>query len=391
MTRGRAVAASRIAGGVIRSKRMTLGRPSGDGWSRRALLASCSLLRLPAASPRGAVFPSEISRYRDPSTDFEVARLTDPAHSSYLPDYYCTFISRKRDLLIYASDRAGSLQAFRMDVGSGQNRQLTEAVDLDAATLRLLPDGKHFAYFDGRSLRRASLRDFRSRLLYEIPEGYHRGEGFSISANGKHATLVETAGERSRIRLLDLRRRKAFTVIETEGFLRHPAPRPKRTGILYRGPEGALWTVSYDGDKKLRLRTAPGRIGQAIWSRSGDSVLYLSYPAGRAKPNELRELSADTSQDRLIAKTSRFVHFGSNRNASVFVGASGGGATPHILLLVRAGGRELTLCEHRASDAARVRPMFSPDSRRIYFQSDRDGKSSIYTMIVEAFVEATGQ
>ena len=51
--------------------------------------------------------------------------------------------------------------------------------------------------------------------------------------------------------------------------------------------------------------------------------------------------------------------------------------------------RELTLAEHRASDAHMVAPIFAPNSQRIFFGSDRDGKPAIYTMSVEKFVEET--
>ena len=51
--------------------------------------------------------------------------------------------------------------------------------------------------------------------------------------------------------------------------------------------------------------------------------------------------------------------------------------------------RELTLCEHRASDPRITAPMFSPNSQRIFFQSDRDGKLAIYAMTVDRLVEAT--
>jgi oligogalacturonide lyase len=36
-----------------------------------------------------------------------------------------------------------------------------------------------------------------------------------------------------------------------------------------------------------------------------------------------------------------------------------------------------------------VAPIFSPNSQRIFFQSDRDGKMAIYAMTVDRLVEAT--
>ncbi len=83
------------------------------------------------------------------------------------------------------------------------------------------------------------------------------------------------------------------------------------------------------------------------------------------------------------------MHFGRNGDASVFIGASGSKASPHVLLLLRVTRREFTLAEHRASDPAMVAPIFAPASQRIFFTSDRHGKPALYTMSVERFVEET--
>jgi oligogalacturonide lyase len=60
-----------------------------------------------------------------------------------------------------------------------------------------------------------------------------------------------------------------------------------------------------------------------------------------------------------------------------------------VLLLLRVARREFTLCEHKASDAALVQPIFSPDSQSVFFQSDREGKPAIYRVRVEKLVEET--
>ena len=73
----------------------------------------------------------------------------------------------------------------------------------------------------------------------------------------------------------------------------------------------------------------------------------------------------------------------------MFVGASGSKASPYVLLLVRAVQRELTLCEHRASDPAIVSPIFSPNSQNVFFSSDQHGKPAIYRIAVDKLVEAT--
>jgi oligogalacturonide lyase len=91
----------------------------------------------------------------------------------------------------------------------------------------------------------------------------------------------------------------------------------------------------------------------------------------------------------LLAPTSQFASFSANADGSVIVGASGSKAQPFVLLLVRSVKRELTICEHRASNAASVRPRFTPDSQRVYYQSDREGKPAVYGMAVDKLVEKT--
>jgi oligogalacturonide lyase len=49
----------------------------------------------------------------------------------------------------------------------------------------------------------------------------------------------------------------------------------------------------------------------------------------------------------------------------------------------------MTLCEHHATQPETVQPVFSPNSRRVYFQSDRDGKPALYAVNVESLVEPT--
>jgi len=73
------------------------------------------------------------------------------------------------------------------------------------------------------------------------------------------------------------------------------------------------------------------------------------------------------------------------------VGASRNAASPTVLLLLRLTRRELTVCEHKASRPEMVAPRFAPDSQRLYFESDRDGKPAIYCVHVERFVEKTDE
>jgi oligogalacturonide lyase len=165
--------------------------------------------------------------------------------------------------------------------------------------------------------------------------------------------------------------------------------RPRHAQILYR-TGSQLWLVNNDGSGKRELKIEPGQSGGAIWIPSGRTLLYLHIPEGPKELITLREYSPDEGTDKLLAKTSQFISASPNADASVFTGASRSRASAYVLILLRVARRELTLCEHRASDPAIVHPVFSPDSQNILFVSDRHGKPAIYEVRVNRFVEETG-
>ena len=339
---------------------------------------------MPLLAQKGRLFPSEILRYSDPSTEFDVYRLTSPGVSSYLPAAYQKAIARRGAFLLYSSDRTGTLQLFRLDLKTGESRQLSDAVALDRESVSLLPGERACCYFDGPILRLGLAAE---REVYRVPDGWERTSGFAVTDDGTHAVFAEKQGNKSRLRRVSFGPKvPPATVLETSGEITVPLPRPKRAQILYR-KDNALWLVNLDGQQNRRLKTESA--AQVVWSPSGRTIVYLHIPPDAAELNSLREATPDENADQLLAKTSQFAAFGENGDASVFVGASRNKASQSILLLLRVTRREFTLCEHKSSDPASVSPIFSPDSQSVFFQSDRDGSPAIYRIRVEKLVEET--
>jgi oligogalacturonide lyase len=348
-------------------------------WSRRAFLSA-----LPAiARPQSVA--SELTRYRDPATEFELTRLTDPALSScYLPHPPRRAVTRRNNSLLYCSDRTGSLQAYLMDLKNGESRQLTNAASLDRSAISLMADDRTVCFCDGESLEIAG---GRSRKLYVTEPGWSRGEAFTVAEDGNHVVVSEHRTGTYRLQLVTVGRQAVTTVAQSDAPIRFAATRPKRAGILY-GREDGLWLVNYDGGQNRKLRVGQGTTISALWSGDGRSVLYILNP-GSGKPHELRECIPDSNQDKLVAATTQFVSFSRNADASVFVGVSGSKASPYILLLLRVARREFTVAEHRATNATGVAVQFSPNSQRLFFQTDRQGKPAIYTMALDRFIDET--
>jgi oligogalacturonide lyase len=371
-----------------------LGGP-GEGCSRRVFLFAVSSACVAATeSGKGRTVPSAWARYADPSTEFQVIRLTNPQFSSFLPRSYCRPISRKSNFLIFSSDMTGRMEAYRLDLKSGVSHQLTEASNLDHSTPTLSGDERTLYYLDGHSLQALTISGFRSREVYRIPDGFEPGVGFSVAEDGLYAALVERPAEgksgRNRLRLVRIADGMATTLTEADEELADPIPRPRRASVIYRRGD-SVWLANYDGQQNYRLKVSEGAVAEALWSPDGRSVLYLNIPADPHKLRNLREDTPDTNEDKALANTTQYACFERNADASVFVGASGSKASPHVLLLVRSVRREFTLCEHRASDPRMVSPIFAPNSQHVYFVSDQHGKPALYTMAIEKLVTETDE
>jgi hypothetical protein len=150
-----------------------------------------------------------------------------------------------------------------------------------------------------------------------------------------------------------------------------------------------LWLVEFNGQNDRKLRTPEGTPVQALWLADGKSFCYLRIPEARTELHELREQTPDTGEDKRLAPTSQFITFTRNSDASVFAGVSQNKGSPYILLLLRVARRELTVAEHRARDPHDVTVLFTPNSQRLLWSTNREGKSAIYSFAVDKFVEQT--
>src|SRR5579863_4932548 len=348
------------------------------------------LFSIPAACFAAAksTIPSVALRYNDPSTEFPVLRLTDPAYTSRLPAHYQRSATHRGNWLLYASDLSGRNEAYRMDLKTGVSHQLTGEEGIDPASLTFTADERSLCCLAGGRLLVVSLASSRVREVYRIPEGFEAGAGMSVAEDGQYAALIEKKGTNHRLRLIRMQDGMATTLAEAAEPMGDPIPRPRRASVLYRRAQG-LWLANYDAQQNYGFRLADGEAGPATWSPDGRSVFYLNYPADAHLLHNLREFTPDTNEDKPVADTTQFIGFERNPDASMFVGASGSKASPYVLLLARTVKREFTLCEHRASDPAMVAPIFAPNSQHVYFVSDRHGKPAIYSMAVEKLVSET--
>jgi hypothetical protein len=328
---------------------------------------------------KSATRVGEFVRFLDPTTETPVVRLTDPSHVSLLPAATNRFVSLKDRFLVFSSDRTGRMSPFQVDLHTGVAHQVAETSSLEPESLHLDPAGRMLYLIDRQILKEVNLSSRKARPLGEDVTAFgvlsagefvvvRRGQLELMNGGGK--PLAENVG--------------AFCLV-----------RPREEGCLFvrqtSAEEREFWYAALAGNTaKQPSRLLSGCISDPFWSADGRSLLFLrEVPSGNATSSEIHELIPESGIERRVAPTSQFAAFAPNTDASVFVGASRSKAQPTVILLLRSVQRELTLCEHRASHPSSVAPVFSPDSRRVYYQSDHEGKPALYSVNVELLVEPT--
>jgi oligogalacturonide lyase len=291
---------------------------------------------------------------------------------------------------VCSSSRAGKLDAWRVDFRSGAWRRLTDASNLDPNSVALTPDERTLCFIDGTSARAVTQSNLKERELYHTGIEGAALTSLTLHPEGNQVFLVEQRGDVSRVIALSLAHGSPSELLTAGGRIERVLPRPGR-GFAYRIEDRVYLsgTSTRGTGAPAPLALAPGRTGPVFWSPDGASLLYLNIPDKAGQLHTIREYVVATGEDRLVAKTTQFVEFVPNADASVFLGASGSKASPHVLLLVRNVRRELTLCEHRAKNPSSLAVAFSPNSQRVVYQSDEHGSPAIYTLAVERFVAET--
>src|SRR5579871_605663 len=153
------------------------------------------LLSIPAFRLTAGVF-----RYADPATEFPVTRLTDPAYASIPAAFYNRGIS-KHNFMLYSSDVTGRFEIYRMDLKTGQAKQLTECETLNPGSLTLLAEDRGFCYLDGERVMQSAMSGARARELYRAAECFEIG-AMSMAEDGLYAAVVERKAGKSRLQLV---------------------------------------------------------------------------------------------------------------------------------------------------------------------------------------------
>lgn len=338
----------------------------------------------PAVKPKALPRVGEFFPFLDPVTENPVVRLTNPNYVSFLPPATNRFVSIKERSLIFSSDRTGSLAPFQVNLRTGILTQLSNPRKLAPESLCLNAKGNAVYLLDGDTLQEITLGNHKMRSLADGVSSFCE----LGTASGSEPSFVVV--RQGRLEILG-----GSSGPLAENVANFCLSRPDGRGCLFMRESTAasreFWYAPMPGAAGQNpVLLASGKLSNPIWTRDGHDLLFLREREGTDPlASEIHAANPEAPGEQTIARTSQFAAFSPNGDASVFVGASRSKAQPTVLLLLASVQRELTLCEHRASHPAAVSPVFSPDSKRVYFQSDHEGKSALYSVNVERLIEPT--
>jgi oligogalacturonide lyase len=323
--------------------------------------------------------------YADPSTETTVVRLTNPGFTSLIPPSQNRHVSSESRFLVYSSDKSGVMSPFHLDLRTAVARQLAVGEGYVPSSLSIDWQEKRALFLMAKRLMRVSVDKLKVEAMADEIDGFH------INAPSNEIVVLrqgrlQRLGVNAAAPLADQVADRGL--VSPNGawccYLRREG---SRDGI----EEQSLWAVAMSGTGKP-VRLVAGPISNPCWNPDSQTVLFLRQTMnGDALIAELKEAALDGSGDRQVLRSNQFAAFSPNGDGSVLVGASRSRAQPHVIITLRSSRRDMTLCEHRATHPEAVQPVFSPNSRRVYFQSDRDGRPALYAVNVESLVEPTDQ
>ncbi len=346
-----------------------------------SLLPGTAMAAVPGAKlRRSKPLPArrgEFVRFSDPVTENVVVRLTAPTSTSLMAESQNRFVSSREAFLVFSSDRTGRMAPFRVNLRTGALQQLADPKSLNPRAIALDSSEKKLFMLDDDVLHEIDLQHLRSHPLAENVTSFHVG-GRANEIVIRQANKLERLEGRGRTPIAD--------DVASRGFV---SPKGNSCAFCRESAAGEheLWYAPFAATPLLLTK---GKISCPYWRPDGEALLFLrQVDRGRYIASEVHEVSIEGGPERFVSRTSQYAAFAPNGDGSMFVGASRSKAQPDIMLLVRDVQRELTLCEHHSSSPDTVTPQFSPNSQRVYYQSDHEGKSAIYSVNVELLVEPT--
>ena len=354
----------------------------------------------------------ERSEYRDAATGARVIRLTGAPCINH-PLYYLTnSFTPDAKAVVFASNRTGKYDLFRVEIDTGAIRRLTDVAGLAPFSGNVVGNDVYFTTSDGKAWR-LDLTTDEARVVASCA-GAGLGE-VTINATGTHGCALVTKAGKAGLLVFQTDGSGSHVILDGVRALYHPQFHPTDPErLIYSAdpPDPRLWTVRTDGrdDRCFYANRLDEWFVHETFLGRSDKVIVVCWHRG------LHEVDLASGAIRTIREFSSW-HIASNSDGSRIVCDS---HLPDIgLCLVDpiTGGYEVlchpkstnqgsqwreplplpadngapgwaTMTEKVTAESAygpqwtHPHPSFSPDDRWVSFTSDSTGTPQVYVVEV---------
>jgi len=353
---------------------------------------------------RGQTFGSERRWLRDPHTGTKVWQLTGyHCHSTKL-SYSTQSWTPDGAWIVFFSElrwgRDAPLGLFKVRGDGGVIVQLSDTPVADPFACIDWPR-RRVVFVSGDEVRTVGLDDFREEVLVRFPGASAFG-GMTMRPDGRAALTTFTEGNVCKLVRIGLEDGVATTIFaEPDRFGRAQYCFDGTGTIRFSGgrfaarpdiaePQG-IWVIEEDGSD-LRApvpRDGWREITHDTWRGTSREVIFIQ--ANRLQiteryPSTIEAVDVDTGALRIVARRGSYWHCCASPDGTRIISDTNWPQRGLVLIDV-ATGREQILCWPGESGGAPAwghpHPSFSPDGRRVLYNSDPHGISQLFVALVE--------
>lgn len=343
----------------------------------------------------------KIKKFRDEKTGREVWRLTSWDDVNCVSTYfYCKAFSRDERYIIFASDKTGKFELYRLEIETGETIQLTD--NLARLYYNVHPDGREVYYHGDKGIHAVDIETGEERVVADISERgweYTYG-GPSISGDGRKVVCLYKHDGGAGIAMADCEGSSFEDIYRCNKILSHVQINPGDNSIIsfvilpdkqnipYLPPEkrARAWKLDLDtGEATPFLVMPPGfRATHEYWSPKGDRLYFHKKKVPGWTPTSIASISVngDDFREHYVSKTRKLGHSCINPQGKIIVTDVQQPYFNELISINLETGKSQILCWPNSSvkrgQLGHVHPSFSFSGEKVLYTSDVTGKSQVY-------------
>ena len=365
--------------------------------------------------PKGEKLQNRRTRFADARTGREINKLTSWNEANCTVTYmYLQGCSRDERYLVFASDRTGSFELYRLELATGETVQLTDKrqTEADARTGNIVwntvhPNGREVLFCAKNAAWAIDLYTLEERLVARPDKpGWTFSDAMaSLSVDGKWMHFSCRTGDGiaalARVPVTGGPIQEVYRWDKPDGQLDH------LLGGMDRGRPVITFAPSPDRQNKFDLPREQRARDWKLDPATGQAEPFLVMPAGFRCTHEywgapdftrmyyhkktvptwtpafIESVASDGSDRRVHYQSDRKLGHSCMSPDGRWIVSDVQDPTGNELILIDPNtSRGETLCWPNTSVADGVtghaHPFFSPSGRRILYTSDVDGKAGVY-------------